>query len=138
MPSSHGKRDSLAGTAALEALPGAAQKYTARPAPPVAATSSPDTAQALSEARNTVTNATSEASTMRQIALPRGESGEKSCRSASSGATPSCLARAASRLGVRSVRVVPGWMQLTVIHGGRIELLAFLSCAPSRHCGRRR
>ena len=45
----------------------------------------------------------------------RGESGAKSCRSASSGDTPSWAARAASRLGVRSVRVVPGWMQLTVI-----------------------
>jgi hypothetical protein len=32
----------------------------------------------LSEARNTATNATSEASTMRQMALPRGESGAKS------------------------------------------------------------
>ena len=91
------------------------QKYTDRPAPPVAATSSPETAQAFSEARKTVTNATSEASTMRQIAFPRGESGAKSCRSASSADTPSCVARAASKLGVRSVRVVPGWMQLTVI-----------------------
>jgi len=44
------------------------------PGPPVAATSSPETAQALSEARNTATNAISEASTMRQMALPRGES----------------------------------------------------------------
>jgi hypothetical protein len=59
------------------------------PGPPVAATSSPETAQALSEARNTATNAISEASTMRQMALPRGESGAKSCRSASSGDTPS-------------------------------------------------
>ena len=57
----------------------------------------------------------SEASTMRQMALPRGKSGAKSCRSASSGDTPSWAARAATRLGVRSVRVVPGWMQLTVI-----------------------
>jgi len=32
------------------------------------------------------------------------------------------VARAASRLGVRSVRVVPGWMQLTVI-----------PCRPSWH-----
>src|SRR5215831_9196796 len=72
-------------------------------------------AQALSEARKTATNATSEASTMRQMALPREESGAKSCRSASSGDTPSWAARAASKLGVRSVRVVPGWMQLTVI-----------------------
>jgi len=52
---------------------------------------------------------------MRQMALPRGESGAKSRRSASSGDTLSWVARAASRLGVRSVRVVPGWMQLTVI-----------------------
>ena len=41
---------------------------------------------------------------MRQMALPRGESGAKSCRSASSAGTPSWAARAASRLGVRSVR----------------------------------
>ena len=52
---------------------------------------------------------------MRQMALARGESGAKSCRSASSGDTPSWAARAATRLGVRSVRVVPGWMQLTAV-----------------------
>src|SRR5437870_7709429 len=52
---------------------------------------------------------------MRQMALPRGESAAKSRDSTSSAAIPSSLARAASRRGVRSVRVVPGWMQLTVI-----------------------
>src|SRR6202035_1270950 len=56
-----------------------------------------ETAQALSEARNTATNAISEASTMRQMALPRGESGAKSCRSASSGDTPSWVARGAEQ-----------------------------------------
>src|SRR3989454_661785 len=49
------------------------------------------------------------------MALPRGESGVKSRFSASSGVTPSSGARAAGRRGVRSVRVVPGWTQLTVI-----------------------
>jgi hypothetical protein len=53
----------------------------------LATTSSPETAHALSDAKNTATNATSEASTMRQMALPRGESGAKSCRSAASGDT---------------------------------------------------
>jgi hypothetical protein len=71
------------------ALPDRRLVNTVRPAPPVAATSSPETAQTLSEARNTATNAISEASTMRQMALPRGKSGAKSCRSASSGDTPS-------------------------------------------------
>src|SRR5438552_3076013 len=52
---------------------------------------------------------------MRQMALPRAESGAKSRGSTSSTVTPSSLARAASSRGVRSVRVVPGWMQLTVI-----------------------
>ena len=52
---------------------------------------------------------------MRQMALPRGEWGAKSQRSTSSGDTPSSAARAASGRGVRSVRVVPGWMQLTVM-----------------------
>ena len=47
------------------------------PGPPVAATSSPETAQALSETGNTATNAISEASTTRQMALPRGESGAR-------------------------------------------------------------
>src|SRR6267142_5911136 len=51
---------------------------------------------------------------MRQMALPRAESGAKSRGSTSSKVTPSSLARAASSRGVRSVRVVPGWMQLTV------------------------
>jgi hypothetical protein len=85
------------------------------PGPPVAATSSPETAQALSEARNTATNATSEASTMRQmgIAARRVRSEVLPLRIFRGYAQR--VARAASRLGVRSVRVVPGWMQLTVI-----------------------
>jgi len=41
----------------------------------------------------------------------------KSCRSPLPGIRR-VAARAASRLGVRSVRVVPGWMQLTVTHDG--------------------
>src|SRR4029450_8056991 len=49
------------------------------------------------------------------MALPRGESGAKSRPSTSSTATPSSFARAASRRGVRSVRVVPGCTQFTVI-----------------------
>src|SRR5260370_1172858 len=52
---------------------------------------------------------------MRQMALPRAESGAKSRGSTSSTGMPSSLAGAASGRGVRWVRVVPGWMQLTVI-----------------------
>ena len=52
---------------------------------------------------------------MRPMALPRGESWAKSRFSTSSTGMPSSAARAARSRGVRSVRVVPGWMQLTVI-----------------------
>ena len=52
---------------------------------------------------------------MRHMALPPGESGAKSLDSISSAVIPSWAALASSIPGVRSVRVVPGWMQLTVM-----------------------
>ena len=57
---------------------------------------SPVTAHPTSDAKKTAKNAISEASTMRQIALPCGDPGAKSCRSCSSGVMPSSAARAAN------------------------------------------
>src|SRR6185295_10207240 len=52
---------------------------------------------------------------MRQMAFPRGESGAKSAFSTAATSIPSSLARAARRRGVRSVRVMPGCTQFTVM-----------------------